>query len=423
MLTSKSFLSLNQEQRMLLLSRLTREEAAELTYMWEFWARPEQIAPDGDWPIWLVKAGRGWGKTRVGAEWVRGQKEKVGRIALIGPTAADVRDVMVDGDSGIISISPPWDRPEYQPSKRRVVWQNGSVAYMYSADEPERLRGPQHGAAWCDEIGSWRYPDTWDMMMFGLRLGKNPKVVATTTPRPTPLMKQIQQTPGVIVTRGSTYDNRANLAESFFKSIITKYEGTRLGRQELEGHDLDDNPGALWNREVIDSARVRKHMDLTRVVVSIDPAVTSGEESDETGIVVAGRDEFGHAYVIEDCSVKGTPDEWGRAAVEAMKRHQADRIVAEVNQGGDMVKYVLETIDKNIPLKMVRASRGKVARAEPISALYEQGKVHHVGAFHKLEDQMCTWEPGMPSPDRMDALVWALTELMLTGAEPRITVL
>lgn len=408
---------------MLLLSRLTREEAAELTYMWEFWARPEQIAPDGDWPIWLVKAGRGWGKTRVGAEWVRGQKEKVGRIALIGPTAADVRDVMVDGDSGIISISPPWDRPEYQPSKRRVVWQNGSVAYMYSADEPERLRGPQHGAAWCDEIGSWRYPDTWDMMMFGLRLGKNPKVVATTTPRPTPLMKQIQQTPGVMVTRGSTYDNRANLAESFFKSIITKYEGTRLGRQELEGHDLDDNPGALWNREVIDSARVRKHMDLTRIVVSIDPAVTSGEDSDETGIVVAGKDEFGHAYVIEDCSVKGTPDEWGRAAVEAMKRHQADRIVAEVNQGGDMVKYVLETIDKNIPLKMVRASRGKVARAEPISALYEQGKVHHVGAFHKLEDQMCTWEPGMPSPDRMDSLVWALTELMLTGAEPRITVL
>lgn len=407
----------------MLLSRLTREEAAELTYMWEFWARPEQIAPDGDWPIWLVKAGRGWGKTRVGAEWVRGQKEKVGRIALIGPTAADVRDVMVDGDSGIISISPPWDKPEYQPSKRRVVWQNGSVAYMYSADEPERLRGPQHGAAWCDEIGSWRYPDTWDMMMFGLRLGKNPKVVATTTPRPTPLMKQIQQTPGVIVTRGSTYDNRANLAESFFKSIITKYEGTRLGRQELEGHDLDDNPGALWNRENIDAARVRKALDMVRVVVSVDPAVTSGEDSDETGIIVTGKDEFGHAYVIEDCSVKGSPDEWGRVAVEAFRRHQADRIVAEVNQGGDMVRYVLETIDKNVPLKMVRASRGKVARAEPISALYEQGKVHHVGAFHKLEDQMCTWEPGMPSPDRMDALVWGLTELMLVGADPRITVL
>jgi phage terminase large subunit-like protein len=391
--------------------------------MWEFWARPEQIAPEGDWPIWLVKAGRGWGKTRVGAEWVRGQKEKVGRIALIGPTAADVRDVMVDGDSGLISISPPWDKPEYQPSKRRIVWKNGSVAYMYSADEPERLRGPQHGAAWCDEIGSWRYPDTWDMMMFGLRLGKNPKVVATTTPRPTPLMKQIQNQPGVIITRGSTYDNRANLAASFFSSIITKYEGTRLGRQELEGHDLDDNPGALWNREIIDAARVRKAMDMARIVVAVDPAVTSGEDSDETGIIVVGKDEFGHAYVIEDCSVKGTPDEWGRAAVEAMKRHQADRIVAEVNQGGDMVRYVLETIDKNLPIKLVRASRGKMARAEPISALYEQGKVHHVGAFHKLEDQMCTWEPGMKSPDRMDALVWGMTELMLAGAEPRITVI
>ena len=407
----------------MLLSRLTKEEAAELTYMWEFWARPEQIAPEGDWPIWLVKAGRGWGKTRVGAEWVRGQKEKVGRIALIGPTAADVRDVMVDGDSGLISISPPWDKPEYQPSKRRIVWKNGSVAYMYSADEPERLRGPQHGAAWCDEIGSWRYPDTWDMMMFGLRLGKNPKVVATTTPRPTPLMKQIQSMPSTVITRGSTYDNRANLAASFFSSIITKYEGTRLGRQELEGHDLDDNPGALWNREIIDAARVRKAMDMARIVVAVDPAVTSGEESDETGIVVVGKDEFGHAYVIEDCSVKGTPDEWGRAAVDAMKRHQADRIVAEVNQGGDMVRYVLETIDKNLPIKLVRASRGKMARAEPISALYEQGKVHHVGAFHKLEDQMCTWEPGMKSPDRMDALVWGMTELMLAGAEPRITVI
>lgn len=407
----------------MLLSRLTKEEAAELTYMWEFWARPEQIAPEGDWPIWLVKAGRGWGKTRVGAEWVRGQKEKVGRIALIGPTAADVRDVMVDGDSGLISISPPWDKPEYQPSKRRIVWKNGSVAYMYSADEPERLRGPQHGAAWCDEIGSWRYPDTWDMMMFGLRLGKNPKVVATTTPRPTPLMKQIQSMSSTVITRGSTYDNRANLAASFFSSIITKYEGTRLGRQELEGHDLDDNPGALWNREIIDAARVRKAMDMARIVVAVDPAVTSGEESDETGIVVVGKDEFGHAYVIEDCSVKGTPDEWGRAAVDAMKRHQADRIVAEVNQGGDMVRYVLETIDKNLPIKLVRASRGKMARAEPISALYEQGKVHHVGAFHKLEDQMCTWEPGMKSPDRMDALVWGMTELMLAGAEPRITVI
>jgi predicted phage terminase large subunit-like protein len=402
---------------------LSNEEAAQLRYMWEFWARPEQLAPPDPWSIWLIKAGRGWGKTRVGAEWVRHMKDSVGRIALIGPTAADVRDVMVDGDSGIIPISPPWDKPEYQPSKRRVVWQNGSVAYMYSADEPERLRGPQHGAAWCDEAGSWRYPDTWDMMMFGLRLGKNPKVAVTTTPRPTPMLKQIQSAPNVVITRGTTYENRANLAASFFDSIITKYEGTRLGRQELEGHDLDDSPGAMWNRDQIDKFRIRKALEMVRIVVAIDPAVTSKDDSDETGIVVVGKDEFGHAYVLEDCSIKGTPDEWGRAAIQAMNRHQADRIVAEVNQGGDMVRYVLETIDKNVPVKMVRASRGKVSRAEPVSALYEQGKVHHVGVFHKLEDQMCTWEPGMPSPDRMDAMVWGMTELMLAGAEPRITVL
>ena len=405
------------------MSRLSNEEAAQLRYMWEFWARPEQLAPPDPWSIWLIKAGRGWGKTRVGAEWVRNMKDSVGRIALIGPTAADVRDVMVDGDSGIIPISPPWDKPEYQPSKRRVVWQNGSVAYMYSADEPERLRGPQHGAAWCDEAGSWRYPDTWDMMMFGLRLGKNPKVAVTTTPRPTPMLKQIQSAPNAVITRGTTYENRANLAASFFDSIITKYEGTRLGRQELEGHDLDDSPGAMWNRDQIDKFRIRKALEMVRIVVAIDPAVTSKDDSDETGIVVVGKDEFGHAYVLEDCSIKGTPDEWGRAAIQAMNRHQADRIIAEVNQGGDMVRYVLETIDKNVPVKMVRASRGKVSRAEPVSALYEQGKVHHVGVFHKLEDQMCTWEPGMPSPDRMDAMVWGMTELMLAGAEPRITVL
>ena len=405
------------------MSRLSNEEAAQLRYLWEFWARPEQVAPPDPWSIWLIKAGRGWGKTRVGAEWVRSMKDTVGRIALIGPTAADVRDVMVDGDSGIIPISPPWDKPEYQPSKRRVVWQNGSVAYMYSADEPERLRGPQHGAAWCDEAGSWRYPDTWDMMMFGLRLGKNPKVAVTTTPRPTPMLKQIQSAPGVVITRGTTYENRANLAASFFDSIITKYEGTRLGRQELEGHDLDDSPGAMWNRDQIDKFRIRKALEMVRIVVAIDPAVTSNEDSDETGIIVVGKDEFGHAYVLEDCSIKGTPDEWGRAAIQAMNRHQADRIIAEVNQGGDMVRYVLETIDKNVPVKMVRASRGKVSRAEPVSALYEQGKVHHVGVFHKLEDQMCTWEPGLPSPDRMDAMVWGMTELMLAGADPRITVI
>lgn len=389
-----------------------------LAYHWPALARPEQLAPPGDWRIWLVKAGRGWGKTRVGAEWVRQQKETVGRIALVAPTAADARDVMVEGESGLLAVSPPGDRPHYEPSKRRLTWANGAIATTYSADEPDRLRGPQHGAAWCDEVAAWRYPDAWDMLMFGLRLGTDPRVCATTTPKVVALMKAIQADPHVIITRGRTLDNAANLATPFIDALLRKYQGTRLGRQELDGEDLEDSPGALWLRATIDTLRVVRAPALARVVVGVDPAITSEEESDETGIVVDGLGEDGHGYTLDDLSLRGSPDAWGRAAVTAYHRHRADLVVAEANQGGEMVRHVIHTVDPNVPVKLVHASRGKHTRAEPIAALYEQARFHHVGSFPALEDQQCQWQPGMKSPDRMDAHVWAATELFL---EPVVT--
>ena len=344
-----------------------------------------------------------------------------GRIALVGPTAADVRDVMVEGESGIMSICAPGERPEYQPSRRRLVFPNGCLAYCYSADEPERLRGPQHGAAWCDEVGAWRYPEAWDQLRMGLRLGTDPRAVVTTTPRPTDLMRRIASDPGTVVTRGTTFDNRANLADDFIRSIVARYEGTRLGRQELMGEDLDDNPAALWQRGELDAHRVHAVPELVRVVVGVDPAVTATEEADETGIVVVGLGADGHGYVLDDRSMRGSPDAWGREAVAAYHRHRGNGIVVEVNQGGDLVRHLLTTLDRRVPLREVRASRGKVARAEPVAALYEQGKVHHVGTFATIEDQLCGWTPGHESPDRLDALVWAVTELMLErGAEPGI---
>ena len=400
---------------------LTPKEALALAHDWPFWARAEQLAPAGEWRTWMVKAGRGWGKTRVGAEWVRARALVTGRMALVGPTAADVRDVMVEGESGIMSICAPGDRPEYQPSRRRLVFPNGALAYCYSADEPERLRGPQHGAAWCDEVGAWRYPEAWDQLRMGLRLGTDPRAVVTTTPRPTDLMRRIAKDPGTVVTRGTTFDNRANLADDFIRSIVARYEGTRLGRQELMGEDLDDNPAALWQRGELDRHRVHDVPELVRVVVGVDPAVTASEEADETGIVVVGLGADGHGYVLDDRSMRGSPDAWGREAVAAYHRHRGNGLVVEVNQGGDLVRHLLGTLDRRVPLREVRASRGKVARAEPVAALYEQGRIHHVGMFAALEDQLCGWTPGKDSPDRLDALVWAVTELMLerTG-EPGI---
>jgi predicted phage terminase large subunit-like protein len=381
--------------------------------------RDDQNAPIGDWTTWLIKAGRGWGKTRCGAEWVRmvAEANPDARIALVGPTAADVRDVMIEGESGIRAIAPPWAVPVYEPSKRRLTWPNGAMAVAYSADEPDRLRGPQHTAALCDEAAAWRYPDAWDMLMMGLRLGQRPQVVVTTTPKPVPLMRTIESTPGCIVTRGRTMDNAINLAPTFLTALMARYEGTRLGRQELEGEDLVDNPDALWSRAGLDDRRARDVQELARVVVAIDPAVTSRDDSDETGIIVAGVGHDRRGYVLADLSGRYKPDEWARIAIGAYHEYKADRIVAEANQGGEMVQHVLRTVDADVPLRLVHASRGKVARAEPVAALYEQGKVSHVGAHAKLEDQLCTWQPGMASPDRMDALVWAVTELMLGRGE------
>jgi phage terminase large subunit-like protein len=411
-----SIASLTPEQRQAFLKSLTNEEAAALLYDWTVWARPEQLPPQSDWRTWLVLAGRGFGKTRTGAEWVRDQVEngRCKRLALVARTTADVRDVMVEGESGIMAVCPPWNRPRYEPSKRRLTWKNGAIATTYSADKPDQLRGPQHDSAWADELAAWRYPDAWDMLMFGLRLGADPRCVVTTTPRPTRIIRDLVKAVTTAITGGSTYDNIANLAPAFIEQIIRKYEGTTLGQQELYAKLLEDNPGALWQRDLIEQHRVIKAPELKRVVVALDPSATSGDEADEAGILVAGVGVDDHLYVIDDPSLRASPLGWGKAAVTAYHKYRADRIVAEVNNGGEMVELTIRTIDKSVSYKSVHASRGKQTRAEPVAALYEQGRCHHVGMFAELEDEMCQWVPGDPSPNRMDALVWAGTELMLT---------
>jgi predicted phage terminase large subunit-like protein len=417
--------SLPQALRNELVAALSPTEARALLYDWSFWARPTQLPPDGTWRVWLLLAGRGFGKTRTGAEMIRARAvaRTARRVALVAPTAGDARDVMVEGDSGILAISPPWERPRYEPSKRRLTWPNGAVATLFSADEPERLRGPQHDAAWCDELASWRYPEAWDMLMFGLRLGVDPRVVVTTTPRPTQLLRELISDPTVVVTRGTTRENRANLAPGFLGQIVRKYQGTRLGRQELEAELLEDVPGALWTRGVIEAARASTAPTLIRVVVAIDPAVSVTDGADETGIIVAGKDNDGRGWVLADASGRYQPAEWAKTAIAAYRAHNADRIVAEVNNGGDMVEATVRMIEPNAPFTAVRASRGKVIRAEPVAALYEQGRVRHLGAFPQLEDQMCAFTPDAHgdsklrslgySPDRVDALVWALTDLLV----------
>lgn len=396
---------------------LTEDEARALIHCWPVWARPDQLPPAGDWQRWLILAGRGWGKTRTGAEWVRERalRDPGCRIALVARTAADVRDVIVEGESGILAVHAPSERPDWQPSRRRIEWPNGSQATTYSADVPDQLRGPQHAYAWADELASWERPDTWDQLVFGLRLGTRPQVVVTTTPRPTPIIRALLAAPGTVVTRGRTLDNRANLAPGVVADLQRRYGGTRLGRQELDGEVLTDTPGALWTWERIESARVARAPDLRRVVVAIDPAVSTGEGSDETGIIVAAIGYDGRGYVLEDASGKYSPDGWARRAVHLAMEHKADRIVAEVNNGGALVEHTLRTVDRSVSYKAVHASRGKATRAEPVAALYEQGRVRHVGSLPKLEDQMVGWQPGedLHSPDRVDALVWALTELML----------
>lgn len=401
---------------------MSDETKAQLKYHWPFWARPDQLAPEGTWTTWLILAGRGWGKTRCGAEWVISKARDFPgcRIALVGETAADVRKVMVDGESGILACSPPDFMPTYHPTNRTIVWPNGSIAETYNATQPDQLRGPQHHFAWADEIAKWQYmKDSWDQLQFGLRLGKRPQQVVTTTPRPLPLIRKLMNDPDTVMTRGRTYDNRDNLAAPFLKQVEEQYAGTRLGRQELDGEVLDEIPGALWQREKIDEFRKREAPPLDRIVVAIDPSITSKEDSDETGIVCVGmakdKDGYARGYVLADRSIKGPPEQWARAAVALYKEFEADRIVAEKNQGGEMVEAVLRAVDRNVPITLVSATRGKVMRAEPISALYEQGRIHHVGQFNELEDQMCTfsqdYDRANGSPDRMDALVWGLSSL------------
>jgi phage terminase large subunit-like protein len=396
--------------------------ADEIEGGWGVTARPGQLPPEGDWSVWLLLAGRGYGKTRVLSEWVNTQavSGQAKRIAVIAATASDCRDVVTEGESGILSCAASWCRPVYETTRRRITWPNGAIATLYSAEEPERLRGPQHDAAVCDELGSWRDPSAFDMLQFGLRLGQNPRTVVATTPRPTKLVRQLlaREGAGVIVTRGTTFENRANLAPGFFTQIVARYEGTRLGRQELLAEILSDTPGALWGLDTIDRTRREHAPELVRVVVAIDPATTSNEGSDETGIIVAGMDDRRHGYVIEDLSGKYQPIDWARTAIEAYHRHAGDRIVAETNQGGDMVEATLRMIDPDVSYSGVHASRGKITRAEPVAALYEQSRIHHIGAFPQLEDQMTSFVADidrgkMGSPDRVDALVWALSELMV----------
>lgn len=409
------------------LHSLTPQEVRLLSNDWHFWARDDQLAPEGDWTTWLVLGGRGAGKTRAGAEWVQGEvtSGRAGRIALIGETFADAREVMIDGPSGLRAIAPADAAPKYEITRKRLLWPNGAVAYVFSAGEPDSLRGPQFDAAWGDELAKWRYAEAaWDMLQFGLRLGARPRQVMTTTPRPMPLLKRLLGDEQTVVTRASTHANRANLADGFFRAIISRYEGTRLGRQELEAELIEDNPDALWSRETVERARLtRAPGDFTRIVVGVDPPASGSAKADECGIVCVGLGANGHAYVLDDRSMgRLSPLAWAKRVAGCVRANGADRIVAEANQGGEMVESVMRQEMPNAAIRLVRATRGKRIRAEPIAALYERGLVHHVGAFAKLEDQMCDWVLGARSPDRLDALVWALTDLMLTGeaGEPKV---
>jgi predicted phage terminase large subunit-like protein len=401
---------------------------------WRSKARPAQLPPldfTGDGPAngWLYLGGRGTGKTRAGAEWVRELVETgaAGRIALIGATAGDVRDTAVEGPAGILAVSSPWCRPEYEPSKRRISWPNGAVASTFSSEEADRLRGPQHDALWADELAAWHDPQaTWDMAMFGLRIGVHPRWMVSTTPRPIKILKALLAREGqdVVVTRGTTFENAANLAPSFLEAIRKRYENTRLGRQELNAELLEDVAGALWSRAMIDDAALKTPLpDMARVVVAVDPSGTAGalDEGDSIGIVVAGKGVDGKAYVLADRSCKLSPDGWGRRAVDAYREFKADRIVAERNFGGAMVEHVIRTVDRNVSYREVTASRGKVQRSEPVAALYEQGRVKHAHSFPELEDEMCAMTSdgyaGDGSPDRCDALVWCLSELMVSGVQ------
>ncbi len=420
-----------------LLDGLSANTLAALPYLFDFWAiRGHQLPPPGGWRTWLLMGGRGAGKTRAGSEWIRSIVEgptplsggSHGRIALVAETLDQGREVMIEGPSGIRAISPPDRRPKWEATRKRLVWPNGAEARLFSAHDPEGLRGPQFDAAWADELAKWRKArPVWQMLQFGLRLGRRPRQMVTTTPRRVPLLADLMKAPGTVISRAPTEANRANLAPDFIAEMEREFGGTALGRQELLGEFLSEEPGALWTRDCIEKQRLRDVPALERIVVAVDPPATGHEGSDECGIVVAGvRSEGAErvAYVLADRSVQGVrPEAWAAAAIAAYREFDADKVIAEVNQGGELVETLIRQVDPRTPYKAVRATRGKVTRAEPVAALYEQGRVRHAGSFPLLEDQMCAWtgETGQGSPDRMDALVWAVTELSLgAGSAPRV---
>jgi len=429
-------MDMEPQERQPHLALLSEEERKELGWHWRLWARPEQLAPEGDWRSWLILAGRGFGKTRAGAEWVRSiaEADPAARIALVGASLGEVRAVMVEGESGILAISRPAAVPVFEPSLKRITWPNGAMALIYSAAEPESLRGPQHSHAWCDEVAKWDNVNgkalaAWDNLAMGLRLGEEPRLLATTTPRAVPLVRRLIEEEGAVIVRGRTEDNESNLPERFVRAVRKAYGRSLLARQELDGELIEDVPGALWSRALIERCRERAEpKDLGRVVVGVDPPAGSG--GDACGIIVVGLGADGVARVLADATLqKPSPERWARAVAQAASAWAADRVIAEANQGGQMVASVLRAAELSLPLRLVHATRGKVARAEPVAALYEAGRVRHAGDFPALEDELCgliaggTYQGPGRSPDRADALVWALTELMLKPhAAPRVWV-
>ena len=413
---------------------LDAHELREWPWIWPNMARPEQLAPRGDWSLWLILAGRGFGKTRAGAEWVQAvaERDPAARIALVAANLGEGRSVMIEGESGLLAVGAPWRRARYEPSLRRLTWPSGAQAQLYSAQEPESLRGPQHSHAWCDEIAKWdqaasRAIAAWDNLRLGLRQGERPLALATTTPRAVPLLRRLLTEDGVVVTRGSTADNAANLPARFLRDMRRTFGRSALGRQELDGELIEDLPGALWTRGLIEECReAAPATPAARVVIGVDPPASAA--GDACGIVVCALGADGIGRVLADASVeKASPERWARAVAQAARRWQADRVVAEANQGGAMVGSVLRAAEISLPLRLVHASRGKVARAEPVAALYEAGRVRHAGTFPALEDELCgliaggSYQGPGRSPDRADALVWAMTELMLARRRtPRV---
>lgn len=413
------------------LAALSDEEIAFLSRGWQVWARDDQLppgkTPNGEtWRVWLILGGRGAGKTRAGAEWIKAKalglapiaRQPAQRIALVGETIAEVRNVMVEGVSGLLEIHDRSDRPTFEPSKSQLRWPNGARAQIFSAENAESLRGPQIDAAWCDEIAKWRKADlAWDMLQLGLRLGADPQVAATTTPRPVPLLKRLLDDDATVVTRAPTSANKSNLAPTFVRDMERRFAGTALARQELLGEIISDDSGSLWRRDWIDAQRTNRAPELQSIVVAVDPPVTATNTSDACGVVVAARAADGRIYVLADRTVQGCdPAGWARVVVAAFQEFDADRVVAEVNQGGELVVSVLQQVCPSLRVRKVRATRGKWLRAEPVAALYAQGGVVHVGKFENLEDQMLAFgadgRAHGKSPDRLDALVWAVTDLM-----------